>query len=88
MVAYGQGPSTEVAWYKGCIRCSEAHMTIVGRNEIFRWETLVGPLLVHKYKLLGPRAPPPLPRSISSLPAMCTIAGSGAAVRFPHTPLT
>ena len=30
---------------------------IVGRNEIYRWENLVGPFLVHK--LLGPRPPPP-----------------------------
>ena len=30
--------------------------TIVGRNEIYRWETLVRPFLVHKFGL-GPRPP-------------------------------
>ena len=34
-------------------------MTIVGKNEIYNWEDLVGPFLVHN--LLGPRPPPPLP---------------------------
>ena len=31
--------------------------TIVGENEIHRWENLVGPFSVHK--VLGPRTPPP-----------------------------
>ena len=31
--------------------------TIVGNNEICRWENLVGPFLVHN--ILGPRPPPP-----------------------------
>ena len=31
--------------------------TIVGNNEIYRRETLIGPFLVHK--CLGPRPPPP-----------------------------
>ena len=31
-------------------------MTIVGKNEIYHWESLVGPFLVHK--LLGPTPPP------------------------------
>ena len=32
--------------------------TIVGKNEIDRWENLVGPFLVHKF--FGPRPPSPL----------------------------
>ena len=34
-------------------------MTIVGKHEIYRWESLIGPFVVHK--ILGPH--PPLPRS-------------------------
>ena len=33
-------------------------VTIVGKNEINRWENLVGPFLVHT--LLGPSPPPPV----------------------------
>ena len=36
--------------------------TIVGKDEVYHWENLVGPDLVHK--LLGPRAPPPPPRGM------------------------
>ena len=32
-------------------------MNIVGKNEIYIWENLFGPFLVHE--LLGPRPPPP-----------------------------
>ena len=34
-------------------------MTIVGKNDIYNWENLVTPFLVHK--LLGPSHPPPPP---------------------------
>ena len=33
--------------------------TIMGNNEIYCWESLMGPFLVHE--LLGPRPPPPAP---------------------------
>ena len=34
-------------------------VTIVGKNEVYHWENLVGPFVIHK--LLGPRPPPPPP---------------------------
>ena len=37
----------------------QTKVTIVGKNEIYNRENLVGPFLVHKR--LGPRSPPPLP---------------------------
>ena len=37
----------------------QTKVTIVGKNEIYNWENLIGPFLVHK--LLGPRPPPSPP---------------------------
>ena len=36
----------------------QTKVTIMGKNEIYHWESLVWPFLVHN--LLGPRPPPPL----------------------------
>ena len=44
----------------------QTKVTIVGKSEIYRWENLVGPFLVHK--LLGPRPPPSSPLPYTSLP--------------------
>ena len=40
-------------------RPPQTKVTIAGTNEIYRWEDLVGPFLVHK--LLGPKPPAPPP---------------------------
>ena len=44
----------------------QAKVTTVGKNEFHNWENLVGLSLVHKF--LGPRSPPPLLSSRTSLP--------------------
>ena len=43
----------------GCPPPPPTKGAIMGKNEIYRWENLVGPFLVHK--LSGPKPPPPLP---------------------------
>ena len=47
----------------------QTKVTIAGKNEIYNWENLVRPFLVHQ--VLGPKPPPPLPpppRSKEALP--------------------
>ena len=41
--------------------------TVLGKDEVHRWENLVGPSLVHT--LLGPSPPPPSARPPSSIAA-------------------
>ena len=55
--------------------------TIVRKNEIYHWENLVGPFLVHKP--LVPRPPSPLLSSNKSLP-LGGLTGQGEPL--PHTP--
>ena len=60
-----ESPSTQWLYtIGGGVPPLQTEVTIVGNNEIYRWENLVGPFLVHK--LLGPRPPPPA--SNTSLP--------------------
>ena len=49
--------------------------TIVGKNEICRWENLVGPFLVHK--LVGPSPPPPVSSDTPPPSPSSYIAGVG-----------
>ena len=51
----------------------QTKVTIAGKNEIYRWENLIGPFLVHK--LLGPSpspSPPPSEYFPASAPRGCS----------------
>ena len=59
-------------------------MTIVGTDEIYNREHLIGPFLVHK--LLGPRPPPPsslLMLAWVRRPALAAVAGPSVAAVCP-----
>ena len=62
----------------------QTKVTIVGQNEIYRWENLVGPFLVHK--LLGPRPPPPTNTPLKHSPAGGSETGPATTPSSPPDP--